>query len=224
MHKIFVITLLSFGLSLSAHAQQGKKCFFESDCVKGFSCVTPKGSMNGTCQPRSMMPQDETTTGSTMRSIISDEGRCTFNTDCPDGGQCIKQPGTLYGTCQGSGYGTALPLNANLLDQKRTCFFDQDCKPGQRCGKPQGSFKGWCEDDLFGTNQDSKDPRQMLKNQFRTSNKQCLQDGDCGIREVCLQKQRSVFGVCTAKSVIEAQTTTPALTPSSSSTSDPFKF
>jgi hypothetical protein len=216
--------ILSCCLASSAQAQQGKKCFFESDCVKGFSCVTPKGAMNGSCQPRNsvLAKEEETTTGSTMKSIIGEEGRCTFNTDCPDGGQCIKEPGTLYGTCQGSGYGTALPLNANLLDQKRTCFFDQDCKPGQRCAKPQGSFKGMCEDDFFDTNTDSKDPREMLRNQFRTSNRQCLQDGDCGIREACLQKERSVFGVCTAKSVINAQTNT--LLPSATSTSDPFKF
>jgi len=218
-----VIILLGFWLTTSVYAQQGIKCFFESDCAKGLSCVTPQGEMNGTCQPHSVVKDDEKT-GVVMNSIISEDGKCTFNTDCPNGGQCVKQPGTLYGTCQGTGYGT-VQLNSSLVDQKRTCYFDQDCKPGQRCAKPEGSFKGICEDDFFQATDDSKDPRTMLKNQFRTSNKQCLQDSDCGIREACVQKERSVFGVCTAKSVIDAQTTTPTPTlPSSSSSSDPFKF
>jgi hypothetical protein len=60
-----------------------------------------------------------------------------------------------------------------------------------------------------------------LKNQFRTSNKQCLQDGDCGLQEACLIKERSVFGVCTPKSLISTEGT---VLPSSSRTSDPFKF
>jgi len=210
----------------AAHAQQGKKCFFESDCVKGFSCVTAKGDMNGTCQPTSIVQPDQNASGPVINSIISDEGKCTFNTDCPDGGQCVKQPGTLYGKCNGTGYGTTQLNNPSLVDQKRTCFFDQDCKPGQRCTKPQGSFKDQCEDNFFQTNQDPKDPRAILQNQFRTSNKQCLQDGDCGIQEACVTQERSVFGVCTPKSVIATQTTTgtPTLPTSNSNTSDLFKF
>jgi hypothetical protein len=219
MKKTIAVLLVSVWMAVpaSVEAQQGRKCFFESDCEKGFACITAKGAVNGSCQPRSTITSEQKQT-LVPNSIIDETGTCTFNTDCPDGGQCVKQPGALRGTCQGSGYGT-VPLHTTILDQKRTCFFDQDCRPGQRCSKPQGSFKGMCEDDFYDTQDDSNDPRKLLQNQFRTSHRKCLMDGDCGIREVCLQRTRAVFGECTPKTIVDALPT-PTPTP----TKDPFQF
>jgi hypothetical protein len=225
LSTVIPVLILSCSLASAVMAQQGKKCFFESDCPKTFTCITPKGEMNGTCQPTGTVQPDQTKPGASVPSIISEEGKCTFNTDCPNGGQCIKQAGALFGKCEGTGYGTQ--INQPLWDQKRTCFFDQDCKPGQRCAKPQGSFKGMCEDAFFDSSQStSNDPREMLRNQFRTSNKRCLQDGDCGIRESCIVQERSVFGLCMPKDTVGITTAFPGSNffPSSTTSSDPFKF
>ena len=150
MNKNILIIILS-ALSLWAVDAGAQKCFFESDCTKDQTCVTPqgKGSLNGVCQPKTgVVPQENNGLGSS--SIISDQGKCTFNTDCPNGGQCIKQPGALYGTCQGSGYTVGnLQADRGPVYKDKSCFFNQDCKVGQICVKPQGSFKGACEDDLI---------------------------------------------------------------------------
>jgi len=206
-----------------AQAADFNGCFFESDCPKGYKCVTAKGAAKGACQLKAIADRQEDTTGLGPSSIISDAGKCTFNTDCPEGGQCIKKPGALYGACQGSGYAPENILaDRGPLYKNRSCFFDQDCKIGQVCVKPQGSFKGMCEDDFYHSqidDKDNKDPRSLLKT--RSSDKKCLADTDCGLREVCVQKERSVFGVCTAKSSITATTTTNPIN-SSSTTNDPF--
>jgi hypothetical protein len=197
-----------------------QKCFFESDCSKDQTCVTPKGSLNGNCQPKAgVVPQDDNILGSA--SIIGDQGKCTFNTDCPDGGQCVKQPGSLYGTCQGSGYGVGnVKLERDSVYKDRSCYFNQDCKSGQVCVKPKGSFKGMCQDDAYQTSnrdiKDAKDPRALLQN-FRNSDRQCLADQDCALREVCLKRERTVFGVCRPKSAISTTTPTTINNPSSSS-------
>lgn len=200
---------------------QAQKCFFESDCSKDQTCVTPKGSANGTCQPKAgVVRQEENILGSA--SIIGNEGKCTFNTDCPGGGQCVKQPGSLYGTCQGSGYSAgSVKRERESVYKDRSCYFSQDCKAGQVCVKPKGSFKGMCQDDLYQTRsqtdiKDAKDPRALLQT-FRNNDRQCLADQDCALREVCLKRERTVFGVCRPKSAIS--TTTP---PSTSNPNDPF--
>ena len=199
------------------------KCFFESDCTKDETCVTTKGSANGVCQAKQAITEEkDNLLGSS--SIISEQGKCTFNTDCPDGGQCVKQPGALFGTCQGSGYTVGnLQAQRGAVYKDKSCFFNQDCKVGQICVKAQGSFKGACEDDFYQSNnndiKDAKDPRALLQT-FHSSDRQCLVDNDCPLREVCLKQERTVFGVCRSKSLI-----TPTTTTNSSSTSlntDPF--
>jgi|CXWL01.1.fsa_nt_gi hypothetical protein len=199
-----IIILLVFLLCCWPGEAKALKCFFESDCPKDDTCVTPKGSLNGVCQPKKgVVPQVENILGS--KSIISDQGKCTFNTDCPDGGQCVKQPGALYGTCQGSGYAVGnLQAERGSMYKDKSCFFNQDCKIGQVCVKPQGAFKGVCEDDLYQSNKnikDAKDPRSLLQT-FRSSDRQCLVDQDCFLREVCLKQERTVFGICRAKSSV----------------------
>lgn len=187
-----------------------QKCFFESDCAKDQTCVTPRGSANGTCQAKSAQPSVQET-GLGANSIIGEQGKCTFNTDCPDGGQCIKKPGDLYGSCQGSGYtaGNLQPEREGIYKDK-SCYFNQDCKIGQICVKPQGSFKGACEDDFYQKNQnrdikDAKDPKALLQG-FHTSDRQCLVDQDCALRQVCLKQENSVFGVCRYKSSLPTTT------------------
>lgn len=201
---------------------RAQKCFFESDCSKDQTCVTPKGSLNGTCQPKAgVVPQEDNILGTS--SIIGEQGKCTFNTDCPSGGQCVKQPGSLYGTCQGSGYSAGnVKIERDSVYRDRSCYFSQDCKAGQVCVKPKGSFKGMCQDDLYQTQsttdiKDAKDPRSLLQN-FRTDDRQCLADQDCALKEVCLKRERTVFGVCRPKSAISTTTaTTPGLNTSPSS-------
>ena len=220
MNKKISILILSalFFSTVNAGAQ---KCFFESDCSKDQTCVTPKdkGSLNGVCQSKTgVVARENNVLGSA--SILSVQGKCTFNTDCPDGGQCIKQPGTLYGTCQGSGYTVGnLQSERGSIYKDKSCFFNQDCKTGQICVKPQGSFKGACEDDFYQKNKDikdAKDPRSLLQS-FHTSDRQCLADNDCELREVCLKQERTVFGVCRPKSSAPATTTTTNTNTSSSS-------
>jgi hypothetical protein len=220
MNKQSIIFLLFLFCFWPADVR-AQKCFFESDCPKDDTCVTPKGSLNGTCQPKKgVVPQEDNVLGS--KSIISNQGKCTFNTDCPDGGQCIKQPGALYGTCQGSGYTVGnLQADRGSIYKDKSCYFDQDCKIGQVCVKPQGEFKGACQDDLYQTNKDiknAKDPRSLLQT-FHSSDRQCLVDNDCALREVCLKQERTVFGVCRAKSSIPT-TTSSVINPSTGS--DPF--
>ena len=225
MKKNILILILStlFLWAVDAGAQ---KCFFESDCSKDQTCVTPKtkGSLNGVCQPKTGIVQEENN-GLGSASIISDQGKCTFNTDCPDGGQCIKQPGALYGTCQGSGYTVGnLQAERGPIYKDRSCFFNQDCRAGQICVKPQGSFKGACEDDVYQKSNDIKDaknPRALLQT-FHTSDRQCLVDNDCELREVCLKQERTVFGVCRPKSSLPVTTTTTTTTTNTSSSSSLF--
>ena len=192
MNKKIIISLLVL-CCLGPGQAKAQKCFFESDCPKDDTCVTPKGSLNGTCQPKNgVVPQADNALGS--KSIISDQGKCTFNTDCPDGGQCIKQPGALYGTCQGSGYTVGnLQADRGSVYKDKSCYFDQDCKIGQVCVKPQGEFKGACQDDFYQSTtkkniKDAKDPRSLLQT-FHSSDRQCLVDNDCALREVCLKAQ-----------------------------------
>ena len=206
MKRIIILLVLLLSWSLTAVAE---KCFFESDCTKDETCVTPKGSTNGVCQPKKgIVEQKDNALGS--NSIINDKGKCTFNTDCPNGGQCIKQPGALYGTCQGSGYTVGnLSAERSTVYKDKSCYFNQDCKVGQICVKPQGSFKGNCEDDFYNKSQDikdAKDPRELLQT-FHSSDRQCLVDNDCALREVCLKQEHTVFGVCRTKSSIPLSTT-----------------
>lgn len=225
MKRVFVCVLMLICVWVSnARAQ---KCFFESDCSRDQTCVTPKGAVNGICQSKSgVVSQDDNILGTA--SIIGDQGKCTFNSDCPSGGQCVKQPGSLYGTCQGSGYSVGnVTTQRDSVYKDRSCYFSQDCKAGQVCVKPKGSFKGMCQDDPYQTQtttdiKDAKDPRALLQN-FRNNDRQCLADQDCALREVCLKRERTVFGVCRPKSSISTPTTTtPGLntSPSSSLFSD----
>lgn len=215
MKRILLLVFIFLGTASSWAASQ--KCFFESDCSKDETCVTPKGDVNGTCQAKSSQPSVQQT-GLGANSIIGEQGKCTFNTDCPNGGQCIKKPGELYGSCQGSGYtaGNLQPEREGVY-KDRSCYFDQDCKVGQVCVKPQGSFKGACQDDFYKTNHDIKDaknPQELLQT-FHTSDRQCLVDQDCALREVCLKEENSVFGVCRSKSSIPTDSTVQPTSPSS---------
>lgn len=205
MKKFLLAVMLISCVSTADAAIQ--KCFFQSDCAKDETCVTPKGSADGTCQPKSgVVTQQDSGLGN--KSIITEEGKCTFNTDCADGGQCIKHPGALFGVCQGSGYtaGNVMAERDSIYKDK-TCYFTQDCRVGQICVKPHGSFKGMCQDDTYATTttsqdiKEAKDPRALLQN-FRTSDRQCLADSDCALREVCLKQDRTVFGVCRPQSAI----------------------
>ncbi|MBL8013578.1 MAG: hypothetical protein JNN05_06980 [Candidatus Omnitrophica bacterium] len=216
MKRILLLIFIFLGAASSWGASQ--KCFFESDCSKDESCVTAKGAATGTCQAKSSMPSAQQT-GLGANSIIGEQGKCTFNTDCPDGGQCIKKPGELHGSCQGSGYtaGNLQPEREGVY-KDRSCYFDQDCKIGQVCVKPQGSFKGACEDDFYKTNhdiKDAKDPRALLQ-KFHTSDRQCLVDQDCALREVCLKDENSVFGVCRSRSSLPTDSAVQTTSPSSS--------
>lgn len=221
--KYFLIILIICVWTASAGAAQ-RKCFFASDCSKDEACVTPKGSADGVCQPRSgVVSEDGSGLGS--QSIITEEGKCTFNTDCPDGGQCVKKPGALYGVCEGSGY-TAGNIRAerDSVYKDKSCYFNQDCRVGEICVKPHGSFKGSCQEDTYATSstdnkvKDAKDARALLQN-FRTSDRQCLTDSDCALREVCLKQERTVFGVCRPPSSILPTTTGTATSPTTSGTS-----
>lgn len=221
MVRFFLLWFFGLILSFSSWADS-KKCFFESDCLKDERCVTPRGSATGICQSKGNQPIVKET-GLGASSIINDQGKCTFNTDCPNGGQCIKKPGELYGSCQGSGY-TIGNLQSERLGmyKDKSCYFNQDCKVGQVCVKPQGSFKGACQDDFYRTGhdiKDAKDPRALLQT-FHTSDRQCLVDQDCSLREVCLKQERSVFGVCRAKSLIPLPSSTNGSSGSSSLLSD----
>lgn len=223
MKKTITIILFII-LSFWAGDARAEKCFFESDCPKGQTCVTPKGkgSVNGVCQPKSgVAPQEENVLGSS--SIISEQGKCTFNTDCPDGGQCIKQPGALFGTCQGSGYTVGnLQGERGTVYKDKSCYFNQDCRVGQICAKPQGEFKGICQDDFYQNDnqdiKDAKDPRSLLQN-FHESDRQCLVDQDCALRQVCLKQEHKVFGVCRTKSLLPASTSSSSTTSTTTNSS-----
>lgn len=220
MKKIWLLSVWLFVICVWDVQAANNGCFFESDCPKGYACVTAKGSTKGACQLKTIAGKTDAA-GLGQTSIISDASKCTFNTDCSDGGQCIKQPGALYGSCQGGGYTPQnLLTDRGSLYKNHSCYFDQDCKIGQVCVKPQGSFKGMCEDDSYHSEKDDKDPRSLLKTHL--SDKKCLADTDCGLREACVQKDRSVFGICVAKSSITAATKTPTIN-SASTSNDPFK-
>ncbi len=86
-----------------------------------------------------------------------------------------------------------------LLLQSFACFYDTECAIGSQCVKAEGSLYGVCKGGLYPGNKNDRQPVYAPLDMDKTYGNTCSYDTECGISNVCIKSENSIYGVCMKK-------------------------